>query len=209
MKKEIEQYLFDNYPSIYKDEIKKDGIRCDSGWFDIINDLSKKIIEVADKQDKVFEVVCVKEKFGGLRFYVKEPGVGIYPPSIYDFIVEAEEQSLQTCESCGSKEKVAARTTANWGWIRTLCNDCQDMIFLTAEIDRIHKLLNNIGAYKLSKRQVSRKVERITNELKQLSKDVRSKYFVKKINKRVMKKQTSMKLENIANKLKQLSKDIK
>jgi hypothetical protein len=55
----------------------------------------------------------VKEKFGGLRFYVRGAS-----REVYNRIEEAELQSLDTCEKCGEKG-----LQSSWGgyWISTLC----------------------------------------------------------------------------------------
>lgn len=56
----------------------------------------------------------VKEKFGGLRFYMTSAD-----DQIYDLIRKAEEESYSTCEYCGSNGEL--RDTR---WRRTLCDDC-------------------------------------------------------------------------------------
>jgi len=55
-------------------------------------------------------VVQVKEKFGGLRFYVDAA-----PGWFFDLIHEAEDLSMKTCEECGEPGYPAG------GWIKTLC----------------------------------------------------------------------------------------
>jgi len=58
----------------------------------------------------------VKEKFGGLRFYMT-----CGTDEIYDLISEAETLSCKTCEECGKPGEERAT-----GWIHTLCNDCHE-----------------------------------------------------------------------------------
>jgi hypothetical protein len=53
----------------------------------------------------------IKEKFGGLRFYI-----GKGSQSLYDRLYLAEQESVKTCEECGEPGK-----QYNDGWIRTLC----------------------------------------------------------------------------------------
>lgn len=55
--------------------------------------------------------VQVKEKFGGLRFYV-DGGDEV----THAYITMAESMSGVTCEACGAPGKTGGR-----GWIRTLC----------------------------------------------------------------------------------------
>lgn len=56
----------------------------------------------------------VKEKFGGLRFYMN-----YYVEDLEDLISEAESQSYNICEKCGKPGK-----SREGGWIVTLCDDC-------------------------------------------------------------------------------------
>ena len=93
------------------------GFCCGDGWEKIIYNLSKKITEL----DPNVEAVQVKEKFGGLRFYIG-PVIQDKADKVYEAISEAESESFKTCEYCGTKENV---TTKGPGWIKTLCNDCR------------------------------------------------------------------------------------
>ena len=73
MNAEKENYLYETYPSLYRQHTLSMeqtcmcwGFECGDGWFDIINNLSQKLVEIAT----TVEAVQVKEKFGGLRFYI-------------------------------------------------------------------------------------------------------------------------------------------
>lgn len=66
---------------------------------------------------KVPVAVQVKEKFGGLRFYVQAA-----TDKHYSYISFAESMSYRTCEECGAPGK---RYTD--GWHRTLCDIHADM----------------------------------------------------------------------------------
>jgi len=61
---------------------------------------------------KVPVAVQVKEKFGGLRFYVQAA-----TDKHYSYISFAESMSYRTCESCGADGK-----TYTDGWHTTLCD---------------------------------------------------------------------------------------
>lgn len=54
----------------------------------------------------------VKEKFGTLRFYVREA-----TPEQYAYITFAEAMSARVCEKCG-----APGVQRSGGWVRTLCD---------------------------------------------------------------------------------------
>lgn len=83
------------------------------GWYSIIFDLDKKIAAL----DPDYTIAQVKEKFGGLRYYL-----GDIKPEAYvqaeELIRAAEQQCSVTCEECGQTGEL--RT--DLGWIRTLCD---------------------------------------------------------------------------------------
>jgi len=72
------------------------------------------------KKEEEWEVEAtqVKEKFGGLRFYIS--GGDDY---IYGMIDFAEHLSYKICEKCGSTENVEQ---TKGGWIATLCSKCME-----------------------------------------------------------------------------------
>lgn len=124
MKDELENNLVKEFPNLYKQTSLSPqetcmcwGFCCGDGWEKIIYNLSKKITEL----DPNVEAVQVKEKFGGLRFYIGSV-IQDKADEVYDAISEAESESFKTCEYCGTKENV---TTKGPGWIKTLCNDCR------------------------------------------------------------------------------------
>ena len=93
------------------------GFECGDGWFDIIYRLSDKI----SKLDPDCRATQVKEKFGGLRFYVTGINIEVSKQG-WELIDDAENESFATCEDCGSVEDV----TQTKGWIITLCKKCMD-----------------------------------------------------------------------------------
>ena len=80
MRKELEQKLVERWPTWFN--IKGDirltampwGFTHGDGWFDIVwrlcEDLEPLVTEMEHAGGRQFEVLQVKEKFGGLRFYV-------------------------------------------------------------------------------------------------------------------------------------------
>lgn len=60
-----------------------------------------------------FEVIQVKEKFGGLRFYTN-----FETEEISKLIENAEDKSYITCEECGKPGQLR-----KGGWLLTLCNE--------------------------------------------------------------------------------------
>lgn len=82
------------------------------GWRPLVTKLAKDIIAINDG----VQVIQVKEKFGGLRFYIYGGN-----DKIYDLLEKAECNSFKICEVCGSKENVKTKGI----WILTLCNKCR------------------------------------------------------------------------------------
>lgn len=129
MNRKNTEHLIITYPYLYAGVTKSPiqslmcfGFECGNGWFKIIDELSRKITEISQH----CEAVQVKEKFGGLRFYIqyRENESEEVCEKVYKLIDEAEDESFETCEICGTKEKVE---TSGDGWISTLCENCRKM----------------------------------------------------------------------------------
>jgi len=134
MTEEKDRLLCERYPEIFKDRrgdpketLMCFGFECSDGWFDIIDTLCKNIqhhltyhrarkhttIEEFEERFQV-RAVQVKEKFGGLRFYVNNED-----EYVRGLIAMAESFSFKTCEDCG-----LPGVPRTGGWIRTLCESC-------------------------------------------------------------------------------------
>ena len=117
MNKENTKYLFNNF-SFFDPQNPQScmiyGFDCGDGWFDLVKELCVAIEKL--NLGKEFEVGQVKEKFGGLRFYVQ--GVPENKSKIVDsLIMEAERKSFSTCENCGA----SGETVSKEDWLKTLC----------------------------------------------------------------------------------------
>jgi hypothetical protein len=85
-------------------------IRCaPEGWRHIVSNLIDDLFTLG-WNGTVFQV---KEKFGGLRFYIGQGN-----NEIFARIEEASELSLQTCQDCGKPGVLRGG-----GWIQTLCDE--------------------------------------------------------------------------------------
>lgn len=120
MRKEYDEYLVKNFPNLYRQRYlsPKETCMCwgfehGAGWYELIKKLSEDITKISPET----EAVQVKEKFGGLRFYVVNA-----TDEVYKLIDEAEAESFKICEKCGSRENV---TTGGRSWIYTLCDKCR------------------------------------------------------------------------------------
>jgi len=143
MNKKKTEELFERYPKIFRQRILPMsetsmcwGFSCGDGWFNIIDCLCFTLQAHVDQltvdwdlhKDKVekpkwllepipqVEATQVKEKFGGLKFYVDSSD-----DYILGAINFAEALSYKTCEDCGSRGE-----TNKVGWISTLCVPCRE-----------------------------------------------------------------------------------
>lgn len=87
------------------------------GWRPLVRELDAKLREI----DPDYEILQVKEKFGGLRYYYEDRE---FNRTMRALVAEAEAESFRVCENCGSGE---VRTSADGGyWIKTLCDPCRE-----------------------------------------------------------------------------------
>jgi hypothetical protein len=115
-KKEIDEYLISigglesgyriNMPPItdaYAFDIQP-------GWYPLIKELIEDLISLGWNK----QILQVKEKFGGLRFYINEG-----TDEIHNRIIEAERKSYTICEITGKPGELRK----DIGWYRTLCGE--------------------------------------------------------------------------------------
>jgi len=107
------------FPNIkdLKQSLMAFGCEINAGWRPIVWKLTEDIEKQLEKTPVAeFEIVQVKEKFGGLRYYTS-----VGNDKIFKMINNAEEKSFKTCEKCGEKGSIDAR----YSWILTLCTKCK------------------------------------------------------------------------------------
>lgn len=90
--------------------VDSDSFAVREGWFQLIKDLIVDLIELGWNK----EICQVKEKFGGLRFYINDG-----TDEVFDRIHKAERESYTICEVTGTPGKV--RTDLSWHM--TLCDE--------------------------------------------------------------------------------------
>lgn len=129
MKKELDNKLCKDFPSLYQDRNASMKVTCmcwgfpGDGWFSLIYDLSQQIDNYLMSQPPDIKsgvrASQVKEKFGLLRYYLD------FPPNtsskvwgdIHSLVATAEERSGGICETCGDPGILRGG-----GWIKTLCD---------------------------------------------------------------------------------------
>ena len=87
------------------------------GWAVLLTKLMDNIIPLGFEYRNILQV---KEKFGGLRFYYSYPEniSDEYAKLIEEHIENAEKESDVTCEICGEP----GLTIPSMSWLRTLCD---------------------------------------------------------------------------------------
>jgi hypothetical protein len=123
MRKELEQRLVGRWPRWFntRGDIRHTamprGFTNDDGWFDLLwrlcEDLEPLVAKFEQASGSQFEVLQVKEKFGGMRIHVNHANDAIRRR------IEAGEQEYSlTCEVCGKPGKLRERRS-----IKTLCDE--------------------------------------------------------------------------------------
>lgn len=126
MRQEYDTYLCENFPNLYRNrhgDMRTTalcwGFEIGDGWYEIVKELSRELeLEILKLPKADREYACasqVKEKYGGLRFYMHSE-----TNEMSWLIREAEQRASKTCEQCGSSAKCRNEN----GWYTTLCDKC-------------------------------------------------------------------------------------
>lgn len=124
MKDELDDALCRDFPLLYRaryDRMETTcmcwGFCCGDGWEPLIRKLSEKLeplVQAIPEEERPV-VIQVKEKFGGLRFYMTTE-----TEEMSKAIEEAEVVSFRTCEECGQPGSLTGNS-----WVVTLCEECR------------------------------------------------------------------------------------
>lgn len=99
------------------------GIECGDGWFDLVDRLSRAceneiatLMAQSVPQEGWPRIAQIKEKFSGLRFYLRGP----LSEDLRAQILQVENiESHRTCERCGTPGKLREGR-----WRHTYCDSC-------------------------------------------------------------------------------------
>ena len=124
MKKELDEKICKKYPKIFAqrnypmtETAMCWGFECGNGWYDLIDNLCADLQAHCDKNNVTIEVCQVKEKYGGLRFYVMGGD-----DHCDELINKAEQQSYNICEICGEKGELNKEDR----WLMVRCDKCKE-----------------------------------------------------------------------------------
>lgn len=124
MNKENTERLYSDFDHLFRDRNKPEkeslmcwGFTCGDGWFPLVYAIARMITEYVKAHP---EAECaafqVKEKFGGLRFYIRGGD-----DTLHRMIWEEAQKSFAICETCSAPAIVRTSPT---GAVRTLCDGC-------------------------------------------------------------------------------------
>ena len=114
---ELTTKLHKKYPGIFSKEITGHavGFEHDNGWYDLIDRLCDSIMFYCNSSNIEPPIASqVKEKYGGLRFYVWQAS-----NEVFDIIDKFELESQYICEVCGRKGKIEVKG----GWYKCVCHE--------------------------------------------------------------------------------------
>lgn len=114
MDMEKQEMLLREHPHLYRSGMY---FECHDGWFDLIRELSVRLEAINscrtnEGPENMLVALQVKEKFGGLRFYVSGGS-----DDADGLIQEAENRSTSICELCGKPGRLMSRD----GWMQARC----------------------------------------------------------------------------------------
>lgn len=104
--------LRERYPKLFSSEHLR-GISCYPGWLNLLDTLCLQLQTHLDANPSTPQIVVrqVKEKFGGLRFYIAG-GDELCRAAVH----AAEEASLTICEVCGQRGSLVGEQ-----WVSVRC----------------------------------------------------------------------------------------
>lgn len=91
------------------------AIEIDEGWYQLVLDCDTELTAI----DPNYKIYQIKEKFGGLRYYMSPCNETTLQQrdAMYDVIRKYEEAALRTCEATG---KPGSLMRSSRGWLKTL-----------------------------------------------------------------------------------------
>lgn len=127
MRQELDEALVRDFPNLYRRRNADPASTCmcwgfevGDGWEPLIRELSARLeplIQALPEGERAdYHAVQVKEKFGGLRFYLSRG-----TDEMFALTDQAEAKSYKTCESCGADGCVRRGS-----WIRVRCDGCSE-----------------------------------------------------------------------------------
>ena len=101
---------------------------CGIGWKRLYQPIIDKVDSLNETlpEDKQIKILQIKEKFAGLRIYLENAN-----EELMKMVHEAESESYQVCERCGTSENVGILNTG--GWYYNCCQECAKKLIKNAQ----------------------------------------------------------------------------
>lgn len=98
------------------------GYGCGKGWHPMIKIACRIFSDLNEKypDEPPIQIDQIKEKFGGLRFYIS--GGGKNWKLAQEIASHCETFSWYICEECGDSDTACPDNSRSW--VKTLCNEC-------------------------------------------------------------------------------------
>lgn len=114
MNPELQNKIFNQFPTLYMRNNLPWGIECGDGWYDLVKEFSQKVSDLILQYDlEGIYPIQIKEKWGVLRVYMN-----VYNDKIAELVDEYQDKSFKICEQCGKEGSLR-----NGSWVRVFCED--------------------------------------------------------------------------------------
>jgi len=110
-------------------------IQVDEGWYQLVIDCDREL----SLFDPHYKILQIKEKFGGLRYYIKPSETCYEPRRLNDVIAKYEGVAAKTCEATG-KQGVLMKSIG--GWYKTLNSEYAESTLHYAKYSEVSRQEN-------------------------------------------------------------------
>lgn len=114
--------LYKKYSKLFYEE---PYVECPEGWYEIIDELTEQIYNASREfVDGSVKVAYIKEKFGGLRYYVDYDLPDEQIVELEQIVRKWEKLSYKICIICGTEENVKP---VKKYWENPICYNCLEV----------------------------------------------------------------------------------
>lgn len=93
------------------------GIECEIGWYSLIEEITQRLIKIAQNEGIHWKAVQIKEKFGTLQYYISNG-----TDKMLNEIQEIIATSRFKCEICAEPGELSFKNH----WYKTRCGACME-----------------------------------------------------------------------------------
>jgi len=111
----------------FHEQIDWPYVACERGWLNLIIECD----QILFHEDPDYQVLQIKEKFGGLRYYFVASNPAL-TNQMYEKISHIEKKSYTICERCGNEGNLRRDTST--GRFKTMCTNCLPKKYISASV---------------------------------------------------------------------------